>query len=212
MSRRAHLARLTILPLLYSFTNILSCSSEQQPETSVWRLINFDLDPGEGDGNHLAGHSLLSLWSRRREAAGVRRWKPRPTRANIGRAINHTLRPEVKNRCYWNCKLLFQLFPHQANNSIVPHPCRQLERVGQWGGESREGGRGSKIRRLQRPLSPEKSIRLPGNGGGKRCELRWIGFYTFNSIWYLGLSWLNNTASLQFDPKVDGWKGCKNQR
>ena len=28
----------------------------------------------------------------------MRRWKPRPTRANIGRAINHTLRPEDQLR------------------------------------------------------------------------------------------------------------------
>ena len=51
---------------------------------------------------YLAGHSLLSLWSRRQQAAGVRRCQPRPTRANIGRAINQTLKPAmISNSCLW---------------------------------------------------------------------------------------------------------------
>ena len=129
----AHLAWLTILLL---FPHILSCCSQQQPEN-----IGFKKKPPlEMDSRvlkrnlqwkrilelkflkYLAGHSLLSLWSRRQQAAGVRRCQPRPTRANIGRAINQTLKPAMISNCQWlNQIVVYDYMPAENDQGYQPH-------------------------------------------------------------------------------------------
>jgi len=75
------------------------------------------------------------------------------------------------------------------------------------GGESREGGRGSKIPRLRLPPEPEnqtdfKVLDLKPGSHGSKC---------LQDCSNLRLSWFHNAAHLQLDPKVDGWEGSKGQ-
>ena len=68
------------------------------------------------------------------------------------------------------------MFSHQVRGSTVPHPCQQLEQAGLLGGESRGGGRGSKIQRLQSQLAPLNQMVgmvMVSNSDGEMVMVRW---------------------------------------
>ena len=92
------------------------------------------------------------------------------------------------------------MFSHQVGGSTVPHPCQQLEQAGLLGGESRGGGRGSKIQRLQSQLAPlNQMVGMVMVSDGEMVIVRWWWWVMVMVTWW----WLWWNEMVRWNKIVD---------